>query len=70
MIKSEDWHKLMGRVSSNKIVVVDERLLSQVPDIVRSIPPMQVFSMRQKTQILWDSYFNSVDIILQRTLEV
>ncbi len=51
-------------------VVVDERLLSQVPDIVRSIPPMQVFSMRQKTQILWDSYFNSVDIILQRTLEV
>ncbi len=51
-------------------VVADERLLLQVPEIVRSIPQARIFAMRQKTQVLWENYFSSVDRIVQRTLEV
>ena len=55
---------------SQAAVVADERLLLQVPEIVRSIPPARVFQMRQKTQLLWEDYFSSVDTIAGRTLEV
>ncbi len=51
-------------------VVVEERLLLQVPEIIRSFSQAQVFTMRQKTQVLWENYFSSVEIILERTLQV
>ncbi|KAK6617779.1 hypothetical protein RUM43_014007 [Polyplax serrata] len=47
----------------------DERLLLQVPDIVRSISATKIFEMRQQTQILWDRYFSSVEKIVFTTLE-
>ncbi|KAL0268472.1 UNVERIFIED_CONTAM: hypothetical protein PYX00_010401 [Menopon gallinae] len=48
----------------------DERLLLQVPDIVRSISATKIFAMRQQTQILWDRYFSSVEKIVFTTLEI
>ncbi|KAB7507835.1 Exostosin-like 1 [Armadillidium nasatum] len=42
----------------------DERLLLQVPDIIRSILPSQLLAMRQQTQILWTRYFSSIEKII------
>ncbi|KAK3579845.1 hypothetical protein CHS0354_015261 [Potamilus streckersoni] len=48
----------------------DERLLFQVPSIVRSLKHMDILDKRQQTQILWDTYFSSVDKIISTTLEI
>ncbi len=45
-------------------------LLFQIPSIVRSVSDEQILKLRQQTQILWDSYFSSVDKIVDTTLEV
>ncbi|GFY47267.1 exostosin-1 [Trichonephila inaurata madagascariensis] len=50
-------------------VWADERLLLQVPEMIRSIPPTKVHSYRQQTQILWDNYFSSVEKIVSTTFE-
>ena len=44
--------------------------LSQVPEILRSIPAGKVFRMRQQTQVLWERYLCSVEKIVMTTLEV
>ncbi|GIY76349.1 exostosin-1 [Caerostris extrusa] len=51
-------------------VWADERLLLQVPDMIRSIPPTKVHSYRQQTQVLWNNYFSSVEKIVSTTFEV
>ena len=51
-------------------VRVDERLLLQVTEIVRSYSQESVYLMRRKTQVLWERYFGSLKTILDRTLEV
>ncbi|XP_054268099.1 exostosin-1 [Macrosteles quadrilineatus] len=48
----------------------DERLLLQVPEIVRSISATKVFALRQQTQILWEQYFSSIEKIVFTTLEI
>ncbi|KAH8253390.1 hypothetical protein KR032_005261 [Drosophila birchii] len=48
----------------------DERLLLQVPDIVRSIPPERIFALRQQTQVLWERYFGSIEKIVFTTFEI
>ena len=50
--------------------MADERLLLQVPEVARSVCDEQAFAMRQRTLILWEEYFSSLEIILQRTLEI
>ncbi|GIY37888.1 exostosin-1 [Caerostris darwini] len=50
-------------------VWADERLLLQVPDMIRSIPPTKVHSYRQQTQVLWNNYFSSVEKIVSTTFE-
>lgn len=57
-----DWNKAL--------IMADERLLLQVPEIVRSIPATKVFALRQQTQVLWDRYFSSVEKIVFTTLEI
>lgn len=42
----------------------------QVPDILRSIPNTRVHVLRQQTQVLYDTYFASVEKIVYTTLEV
>ncbi|NXG48110.1 EXT1C protein, partial [Psilopogon haemacephalus] len=51
-------------------VVGNERLLLQVPSIVRCIHPERVLVFQQQTQFLWDAYFSSVDKIVHTTLEI
>ncbi|XP_052763303.1 exostosin-1b-like [Mya arenaria] len=48
----------------------DERLLFQVPSIVRSVAHSELLALRQQTQFLWDTYFSSVDKIVSSTLEI
>ena len=55
---------------SEAAVVSDERLLLQLPEILKSINPMRTFFMRQKTQDLWERYFRSVEVIINTTLQV
>jgi len=48
----------------------DERLLLQVPDIVRSVESERVMALRQQSQLLWHMYFSSIDRIIFTTLEI
>lgn len=52
------------------VVEGDERLLLQVPSTVRAVSPDRVLALRQRTQMLWDAYFSSVDKIVLTTLEI
>ncbi|KAJ9595227.1 hypothetical protein L9F63_013488, partial [Diploptera punctata] len=56
-----DWNKA--------VIWADERLLLQVPDMVRSVSATKVLALRQQTQILWDRYFSSIEKIVFTTLE-
>lgn len=42
----------------------------QVPSTVRAVGNERVLALRQRTQMLWDAYFSSVDKIVLTTLEV
>uniref|UniRef100_A0A0A9WZU7 Exostosin-1 n=1 Tax=Lygus hesperus TaxID=30085 RepID=A0A0A9WZU7_LYGHE len=57
-----DWNKA--------VIWADERLLLQVPEIVRSISPKKIFALRQQTQILWNQYFSSIEKIVFTTFEI
>uniref|UniRef100_A0A087X9X0 Exostosin-1c n=1 Tax=Poecilia formosa TaxID=48698 RepID=A0A087X9X0_POEFO len=52
------------------VIEGDERLLLQVPSTVRAVPNKRVLHLRQRTQMLWDAYFSSVDKIVLTTLEI
>ncbi|KAK5607451.1 Exostosin-1c [Crenichthys baileyi] len=52
------------------VIEGDERLLLQVPSTVRAVPNKRVLELRQRTQMLWDAYFSSVDKIVLTTLEI
>ncbi|CAL9690825.1 unnamed protein product [Knipowitschia caucasica] len=48
----------------------DERLLLQVPSMVRAVGNERILALRQRTQMLWEAYFSSVDKIVLTTLEI
>lgn len=48
----------------------DERLLLQVPDTLRSMPRRLVHAMRQRSQLLWETYFSSVEKIVLTVLQI
>ncbi|KAL5014923.1 hypothetical protein ScPMuIL_009193 [Solemya velum] len=48
----------------------DERLLFQVPSVVRYLSDPEILAIRQQTQFLWDSYFSSIEKIVYTTLEI
>ncbi|XP_011479447.1 exostosin-1c [Oryzias latipes] len=52
------------------VIEGDERLLLQVPSTVRAVGNERVLALRQRTQMLWDAYFSSVDKIVLTTLEI
>lgn len=52
------------------VIWADERLLLQVPELVRSVPPERILAMRQQTQFLWDQYFSSIEKIVFTTIEI
>ncbi|XP_070969944.1 exostosin-1c-like isoform X1 [Oncorhynchus clarkii lewisi] len=52
------------------VIEGDERLLLQVPSTVRAVGNEWVLALRQRTQMLWEAYFSSVDKIVLTTLEI
>ncbi|XP_022129360.1 exostosin-1 [Pieris rapae] len=52
------------------VIWADERLLLQVPELVRSVPPERVLALRQQTQLLWEQYFSSIEKIVFTTIEI
>ncbi|KAK6167913.1 hypothetical protein SNE40_021838 [Patella caerulea] len=55
---------------SKAVVSADERLLLQVPSIVRSISQSEILFYRQQTQFIWETYLSSVEKIVLTTLEI
>lgn len=52
------------------VIFTDERLLLQIPDIVRSVSNTKILKLRQQTQILWERYFSSIEKIIFTVFEV
>ncbi|XP_014356088.2 exostosin-1 isoform X2 [Papilio machaon] len=52
------------------VIWADERLLLQVPELVRSVPPERILALRQQTQLLWQQYFSSIEKIVFTTVEL
>lgn len=57
-----DWRKA--------VIQADERLLTEIPSIVRSYSQEQILYLKQQALFLWEAYFSSVEKILLTTLEV
>ncbi|KAL8607673.1 hypothetical protein ACOMHN_039347 [Nucella lapillus] len=72
VLLSNGWELPFAEVIDwNRVVVWgDERLLLQMPSIVRSISDQRLLDMRQQTQFLWDTYFSSVEKIVASSLEL
>lgn len=43
---------------------------SQIPSTVRCLNSDKILAFQQQTQFLWETYFSSVEKIVQTTLEV
>ncbi|EDO33761.1 predicted protein [Nematostella vectensis] len=69
---SDGWELPFAEVIDWKKAVIDgsERLLMQVPGIVRSYSRSQVLAMKQQSLFLWNAYFSSVEKIVHTTIEV
>jgi len=48
----------------------EERLLLQVPSVIREISDDQILSMQQQSQFLWERYFASIEVILQTSFQI
>ncbi|XP_064408341.1 exostosin-1 [Latimeria chalumnae] len=72
VLLSNGWELPFSEVInwSKAVIVGDERLLLQVPSIVRSIHREKILAFQQHTQFLWMAYFSSVEKIVQTTLEI
>lgn len=57
-----DWRKA--------VIQADERLLTEIPSIIRSYSQEQILYLKQQALFLWEAYFSSVEKILLTTLEV
>ncbi|XP_038047899.1 exostosin-1b-like [Patiria miniata] len=72
VILSNGWELPFSEVIDWKKTSIegDERLLLQIPSILRSVSDEQILSLRQQTQFLWDAYFSSVEKIVTTTLQI
>ncbi|KAK6474157.1 exostosin-1c-like [Huso huso] len=72
VLLSNGWELPFSDVIDWKQAVIegDERLLLQIPSTVRSINSDKILAFRQRTQMLWEAYFSSVDKIVLTTLEI
>jgi len=47
-----------------------ERLLLQVPSVLREYGDDRIMAMRQQSQFLWESYFASTEVIIKTVIEI
>ncbi|KAG2461143.1 EXT1C protein, partial [Polypterus senegalus] len=69
-----DERLLLQSLDPSQTDPVTERLSSlillQIPSTVHSIDDDKILAFRQRTQMLWEAYFSSVDKIVLTTLEI
>ncbi|CAM9429595.1 unnamed protein product [Lampetra fluviatilis] len=72
VLLSNGWELPFSEVIdwSKSVIRGEERLLLQIPSVVRSIDHDKILALRQQTQMLWEAYFSSVERIVQTTLEI
>ncbi|XP_022655917.1 exostosin-1-like [Varroa destructor] len=76
IVLSNDWRLPFDEVIdwSSATIRWDERLLFQLPHFLRTsgLTPSspRVVKLRQQAQVLWRSYFNSIDKIVHTTLQI
>lgn len=57
-----DWKKA--------VIFADERLLTMIPSLIRDFSDDVIFKMKQQALFLWNTYFFSVDKIVQTVFQV
>lgn len=57
-----DWSKFA--------IIIDERLILQIPSIVRSYSNEEILARRQQTLFVWQNYFSSIQNVVSTTIEV
>lgn len=72
VLLSNGWELPFSEVIdwSKALIQGDERLLTEIPSVVRSYSKDEILTMKQQTLFLWEAYFSSVEKILLTTLEV
>lgn len=72
VILSNDWVKPFHEVIDWKQVVVDadERLLFQLPELLRSFDPERIRRMRSLSLAIYETYFSSVQQIVMTTIDI
>lgn len=72
VLLSNGWELPFSEVIdwSKAAVWGDERLLFQVPSIVRSLSVPEILALKQQTQFLWETYFSSIEKIVITMLQI
>ena len=72
VILSNGWQLPFDEVIdwSSASFSMDERQLLQVPEILQAVSGPEVFSRRQQTQVLWESYLSTVQSIVLTSLAI
>lgn len=72
VLLSNGWELPFSEVIdwSKALIQGDERLLTELPSVVRSFSQEQILAMKQQALFLYEAYLSSVEKILLTTLEV
>ena len=72
VLLSNGWELPFSEVIdwSKALIQGDERLLTELPSVVRSFRQEQILAMKQQALFLYEAYLSSVEKILLTTLEV
>ena len=57
-----DWSKFA--------ISIDERLILQIPSIIRSFSDEEILARRQQTFFVWEKYFSSIKKVMFTMIEV
>jgi len=72
VLLSNGWELPFSEVIdwSKALIQGDERLLTELPSVVRSFSQEQILSMKQQSLFLYEAYLSSVEKIMLTTIEV
>ncbi|VDD77096.1 unnamed protein product [Mesocestoides corti] len=70
VLLANDWELPFSEVIdwSQAAILADERTLSRLPELLRNFPDSRIVRMREQVRFIWDSYFRSIEAIVQVTL--
>jgi len=72
VILSNGWQLPLAEVVdwNQAAVIIDERQLMQVPEVLHGLSKPQIYAMRRQTQVLWERHLSSVQKIVDTTVEI